>query len=167
MLLLEAGASRKEATQFELCWLAGASTAAIRALLDRRVVVRTLRHDEGDTPLHVAAAHARDVGVFDLLVNECGVPLEKRNDDGETCVHAAVRGLNAVALRWLIAAGAELNRVSQLDRSTPLSANSDYECATLVLAGGAAVESCIRTRAKRWVVDVADLTCARVDRSRC
>jgi hypothetical protein len=143
-MLLAAGALLEEADPGHLCKFAGASTAAIRALRERGIVVRELVDVNGDggTPMHLAACRTRDVAILDMLVNDCGVDLEARDQFGETCVYGAVRDSNVRALRWLIEAGADVNCVSDHDDSTPLLANYDYDCTTILLAAGADVEAC-------------------------
>ena len=117
------------------------STAAIQALLNRGVVLSQLR-DTGNsndslTPLHATASSrgANAADVVKMLVG-CGVDLEARTSDGETCTHVAAITRNEAALRCFINAGADLNSVN-LDERTPLHLVSDYQCTVLLLAAGA------------------------------
>jgi len=138
LMLLEAGASLDRVEPSRLCQLAATSTAAIQALLDRGVVVSDLSCANGGTPLHVAACHFR-VDVLDMLVNVCGVDLEARNDDNQTCVDIAVEVGNVAALRWLIEAGAEVNSAWDWPPLLMASDYRDYQCLLSLIAAGADV----------------------------
>jgi ankyrin repeat protein len=137
LMLLEAGASLERADPFHLCRFVATSTAAIQALTTRGVVVRAIVASNGATPLHAAAGQT-DVRVFHMLVNVCGIDVETRNDDGSASIHFGAMFENAVALRWLIEAGADVN-VADNDGATPLHRANDFDCAVLLLAAGANV----------------------------
>jgi ankyrin repeat protein len=66
LMLLEAGASIVRVAPSMLCHFAAASTAAIRALIHRGVVVREIVASDGRTPLHIAARYSRDAEVFEF-----------------------------------------------------------------------------------------------------
>jgi ankyrin repeat protein len=144
-MLIEAGAPLDGVDRRHLCGLAATSTAAIQTLLRRGVVVSELRNSSSkSTPLHLAvAASAPDPAVLDMLVNECGVDLEARNTQGYTCMHIAKIRDNADAVRFLIAAGANVDCVNNLNR-TPLHAMTmrDAKCTALLLAAGANAHAC-------------------------
>jgi len=143
LMLLEAGASivRDRVAPSKLCHFAAASTAAIRALIHRGVVVREIVASDGSTPLHIAARYSRDAEVFELLINVCRIDLEVRDDDGKTCTHSAAAAWNAVALRSLIEAGADVNVADNDGGVTPLHSVNGYkiDCAVLLLVAGANV----------------------------
>jgi ankyrin repeat protein len=136
VMLFEAGAPLDKTALRDF---AATSTAAIQALLDRGVVVRKLRCG-GDTPLHAAAREGlTDThGIFDMLVNVCGINLEARDYGGQTCVCVAAEFGNFFALRWLLNAGADANAVAS-DGSMALHSVVPYRCAVILLAAGADV----------------------------
>jgi hypothetical protein len=138
LMLLEAGASLDVPQLSDLCLFAATSTAAIQALLDRGIVVGALRDFGDGTPLHVAACRTSEAGVFDMLVNVCGIDLMARDRYGRTCFHSAASSGNDFAVRWLIAAGADVN-VAASDGSTPLHSVVGRSCVVLLVAGGADV----------------------------
>jgi ankyrin repeat protein len=139
LMLLEAGASLDSFDRDSLCTFASESTVAIRLLIDHGVVVREIVASDGSTPLHAAACNTRDAEVFELLVN-AGIDLEARSLDGSTCILFAVEFNNDVALRCLIKAGADVN-VAAIGNATPLHRVDNYDCAVLLLAGGASVRA--------------------------
>jgi hypothetical protein len=121
-----------------LCQFAATSTAAIQALIDRGVNVRELRILDDSTPLHVAARRCRDADVFEMLVKVCGIDLEARNCERDTCLHYAARRGNDFSLRWLLNAGADMNCVRR-NGSTPLHDANFHSGAVILLAAGANV----------------------------
>ena len=122
----------------DLCQFAATSTAAIQALIDRGVNVRELRISDDSTPLHVAAWSCRDADVFEMLVKVCGIDLEERNCERDTCLHYAARRGNDFSLRWLLNAGADMNCVRR-NGSTPLHDANLHSGAIILLAAGANV----------------------------
>jgi ankyrin repeat protein len=138
LMLLEAGASLKGGVSCDFCLFASKSMAAIQALMDRGVVVRNLRNLDNGTPLHEAAWRCQDAGVFNMLVNVCGIDLETRDRCGQTCLGSAAARGNVVALRCLLNAGAEVN-VAEKDGETPLHWTNKHDCAVMLLAAGANV----------------------------
>jgi ankyrin repeat protein len=139
LALVEAGARLDVLTQENLCYFAASSTSAIQTLLCLGVVVGKLRGEDGRTPLHIADS-AR---VLDTLVNECGVDLEARTKYGDTCIHIAQAKGNADALRFLIAAGGNVNVVNNHWSYTPLHLHEiiNGKCTILLLAAGADVHA--------------------------
>jgi ankyrin repeat protein len=137
-MLLEAGASLEREHPADLCQFAATSTAAIQALIDRGVNVRELRILDDSTPLHVAARRCRDADVFEMLVKVCGIDLEARNCERDTCLHYAARRGNDFSLRWLLNAGADMNCVRR-NGSTPLHDANFHSGAVILLAAGANV----------------------------
>jgi ankyrin repeat protein len=138
LMLAEAGASFESVGRNALCWFASMSTVAARMLINHGVVVREIVSTTGKTPLHHAAGSTGDATVFDLLVNVCGIDLDARSQFGVTSIHEAANLENAIALRWLIEAGADVNVADQTG-TTPLHQASDFNCAVLLLAAGANV----------------------------
>jgi ankyrin repeat protein len=138
LMLLEAGASLEQEHPADLCRFAATSTATIQALIDRGVNVRELRISDDSTPLHVAARGCRDAGVFNMLVNVCGIDLETRDRCGQTCLGSAAAWGNVVALRCLLNAGAEVN-VAEKGGETPLHWAYKHDCAVMLIAAGANV----------------------------
>jgi len=146
LMLLDAGASLEWADPSHLCRFAATSTAAIQALIDRGVVVRELRMSDDSTPLHMAAWGCCDADVFEMLVKVCGIDLEARNCERDTCLHYAARSGNDFSLRWLLNAGADMNCVWR-NGFTPLHDAYNLDCAVLLLAAGANV--CARDNSGR------------------
>lgn len=133
-LLINAGAPLDNLQT--LCHVAVTGAAAIEAMQKRGVVLSQLRTSKG-TPLHVAAAaFMPDVAAMRMLATECGVGLEHRNASGLTCMHVGVMSQNARALRVFIECGADVDCRS-IRGMTPLHFVRDYDCAIVLLAGGA------------------------------
>jgi ankyrin repeat protein len=141
-MLIEAGAPLDGSVDpRRLCAVAALNTSAIRTLLRRGVVVSELRDHEGRTPLHLAVCNAvHTMPVVDMLVNECGVDLEARTLSGRTCLHIACIHSNADAIRFFVAAGANVHATAHSGR-TPLHILSDEKCTILLLAAGADVHA--------------------------
>jgi len=151
LMLLEAGASFDSVDRDSLCLFASTGTSAIQTLIDHGVVVREILTSNGTTPLHAAMARTLGAEVFDMLVNDCGIDLEAHDRYGSTCIFYAADLDNDVALRCLIKAGADVN-VAAIDNATPLHGVHNYDCAVLLLAGGAnvcALDEHCRVCAKR------------------
>lgn len=140
LLLLESGAPLTGVNPANLTRFASTSTTAIQRLLDRGVVVNTLRDENSCTPLHVAARDKRDRAVLSMLVNVCGVDLEARNSVGHTCASYATSYCAADALRWLVEAGANIENRDN-DGATLLHLIADCESAVVLLAAGADVHA--------------------------
>jgi ankyrin repeat protein len=105
-MLLAAGAPLDGLSARALCPLAAINTSAIQALTDRGVVVRELRGDRNETPLHWAARWGCDRAVFSMLVDVCGVDVEARALFDQMCSHNA-------ALHDRDDAGANLGRTDR------------------------------------------------------
>jgi ankyrin repeat protein len=140
IMLIEAGASLDGVERHFLCQLAAHSTSAIRTLLRRGVVVKDLRDLELLTPLHLTVTRRRpeSAAIRHMLVNECDVDLEVRSVWGATCIHTAQIYHNADAVRFLIAAGAD---VQPVNTDTPLHSLGSIESTSLLLAAGADVHA--------------------------
>jgi ankyrin repeat protein len=146
VMLINAGAALDDLPAGSLCWFASRSTAAIEALLNRGIAVSQLRDTEtrNCTPLHaitstrdrVRVANADTVDIVNMLVNVCGVDLEARNFDDETCTHIAARSGNDNVIRCFINAGADVNARDCYGR-TPMHVVFDFNCTVLLLAAGA------------------------------
>jgi ankyrin repeat protein len=125
VLLINAGAPLKKLCRGLLCQIASFSVDVVQALLDRGVVVRDLRNPNGGTPLHDAASVAWQFAVppavIHMLISVCSVDVDACNDEGKTCSRFAVVSKNAVFLRSLIEAGADIDRVKPPNTETPLS----------------------------------------------
>jgi len=74
---------------------------AVRALMNRGVVMRDLRVTDGGTLLHAAARESHGPALLDMLVGACGVEVEARDSVGGTCMHYASNFSNADAMLWL------------------------------------------------------------------
>ena len=68
--------------------------------------------------LVMAAFDGRDEDV-EALINE-GAPLDKRHTDGVTALFMAAQNGNTRSVRYLLEAGANVDRARQTDRTTPL-----------------------------------------------
>jgi hypothetical protein len=90
--------------------------------------------------------------VVKMLVG-CGVDLEARTSDGETCTHVAAVAGNEAALRCFINIGGDLNSAN-LDERTPLHLVSNYKCTVLLLAAGADLNKrdSVHRTAFQWAV---------------
>jgi ankyrin repeat protein len=121
------------------------SDVRIRALLERGVAVRDLRDERGGTPLHWTAQFTFDPAVLNLkmLVDECGVDLDARDQYGITCCHLSLKDEDTQRLRWFIHAGASVD-VADDDGHTPLHlacSKLDIEGTLVLLAAGANVHA--------------------------
>jgi ankyrin repeat protein len=156
VMLVNAGASLDGMPPMLLCWIASRSTAAIHALLNRGVVLSQLRDDHSRTPLHWIAQRTWSAdadATVSMLIDVCGVDLEERDRNGQTCTHlAAAAASRHDALRCFIAAGANVNSVD-LNGWTSLHCVSIYNCAVVLLAAGASVSA--RDREGRTAFQVA------------
>jgi ankyrin repeat protein len=156
VMLINGGASLDALAGLE-CWFATSSTSAIQALLNRGVIVNQLRDFRSFTPLHAIATRpgwSADLDdVVNMLIDVCGIDLEARSFDGETCTHIAAAGRHE-ALRSFIAAGADVNTVNS-DGQTPLHRVYTFECAVLLLAAGASLKA--RDRKGRTVLQTANV----------
>lgn len=139
-MLLDAGAPLENGLDDYLCRFAATSTAAIRALLNRGVVVNALRQqDSQNTPLHVLAQlpwQRSRLGVVRMLVNDCGLDLYTQNLARDECIDVAIKQCNYNAVRELISAGYSVHRGFFLHESVEAS---DYELTNILLAAGANV----------------------------
>jgi ankyrin repeat protein len=144
IMLINAGASLDVSPYHSaLGWFASASTAAIEALINRGVVMNQLLDAGNLTPLHAIARRPAwtDVdAVANMLINDCGVDVEARNVQGESCAHFAARSGNDIALRCFIDAGADVNCANRNGR-TPLYNVYSYACSILLLVAGANVHA--------------------------
>jgi ankyrin repeat protein len=146
LMLINAGASFETVPASQLCCFASRSTSAIQALLNRGFALNQLRDGKNQTPLHAIASNGQSLrdadveGVVKLLINSCGVDVEARDFDGETCTHAVALFGRREALRWLIDAGADVMAENDAGQ-TPLHRVSDYESTVLLLAAGADVDA--------------------------
>lgn len=135
VLLIEGGAPLDDSVL--VCEVASAGVDAIEALRGRGVVLSELRGRNDCTPLHFVAI-AGDVAAMSLLIR-CGVDLDARDALGETCSHSAANWGVADSLRYLIDAGADIERVNE-EGFTPLilaCADGNANCVVLLLAAGA------------------------------
>jgi hypothetical protein len=146
-MLINAGASFDGVPDWSVVFLASLSTVIIRALVNRGVDLNQLHHPLNMTPLHFVAMSAERLSVpiadvqaiVTMLVNDCGVDLEARNDVGETCTHIGCKFDNS-AVRCFIEAGADVNCIDN-DGQTPLHRASGYHCVVLLVAAGANVSA--------------------------
>jgi ankyrin repeat protein len=151
LALIDAGSPR---TSSDLCNLA-ASTSAVQALMDRGVVIRDLRTDFGETPLHLAAVMDDiDLPLLSMLIN-CGVDLEARTGPPSTvgslrksCTEIVVSRSHVAALRLFLLAGADVNGIGDclLHKSIEwhqreLETSNAKQAFTVLLAAGADVEA--------------------------
>jgi hypothetical protein len=102
--LILAGATLDCIDRGGLCTLA--ATSAFATLMERGVVVRDLRDDSGQTPLHWAVrVHQNAADLVSMLI-DCGVDLEARTCDERrnTCVDLAASHHRDSALCLLVRA---------------------------------------------------------------
>jgi ankyrin repeat protein len=139
-MLLEAGAPLEGVERRTLCQFAE-STSAIQTLLRRGVVFSQLLDRQGRTPLHLVAAEDAPgcVAALDMLVHECGVDIEARSKSGNTCLFEAKIHENVDAMRFLIAAGANVQAENEAGSRTVLHIMGGIQCTTVLLAAGADV----------------------------
>jgi ankyrin repeat protein len=143
VMLINAGASLSGVDDL-LVVLASRGTAAIKALLNRGVVLNQVPKYRGFTSLHVMGLSSAlfvcaDVKAsLNMLINVCEIDLEARLDDGNTCTHLAAGRINEKGerLRCFIDAGADVNAVNCAGQ-TPFHRVCIYECTVLLLAAGA------------------------------
>ena len=84
------------------------SLSEIREMLEEDIDIN-MENEKGETPLILAAAHNRDPGVIDLLLDE-GAVMERRDNRGKNALyHAAAYNDNIRVMRRLLARGAALN----------------------------------------------------------
>jgi ankyrin repeat protein len=139
--LIRAGAPLDDVDRAELCRLATTSTSAIQVLMDRGVLVSKLCDDYNQTPLHIAT----DPDVLRVLVDVCGVDLEARDSEWESCTGIAVDARRVDALRLFLLAGADVNDTESdfdplLNKSVMSTSDyGDITCTLLLLAAGADV----------------------------
>jgi ankyrin repeat protein len=137
MQLIRAGVSLDGLSRAELCKFAATSTVAIQMLMDRNIVVSDLCGEFDRTPLHWAARMdpiAR--GVVSMLV-DCGVDLEARDNEQNTCTDTAAGANNVDALRLFLLAGANVDTDVLLLHKSVRSSNRNVMC--MLLAAGADV----------------------------
>jgi hypothetical protein len=137
--------------------MAAVSTAIIEILMNHNVVVGDLRDDHAHTPLHYVVFHPpRDPAVLRMLIDVCGVDLEARNYQHETCTEIAVGYSGIDALRLVLWAGADVNSAKDaeplLHRSV-WSRTRGFTRTVLLLAAGADVTA--RDRRGRTACHVA------------
>jgi ankyrin repeat protein len=139
-MLIDAGASM---FGWSLCWLATRSAATIQALINRGVVINQLRDGHNCTSLHSIASQylwtSEVQATVNMLVNVCGVDLEERNANGDTCTHLAASRHDMHSdqrLRCFVDAGADVNVVNRAGQ-TPLHRVVNYECSAVLIAAGA------------------------------
>jgi ankyrin repeat protein len=147
-LLLSAGASLDDLIPEDLCSMAAIDMACLRLLMSRNVVVGDLRDDLGQTPLHCAVRSRRgDAAVMSMLINNCGVDLEARDLQCNTCTRMAVFWTRIDDLRCFLQAGADVNSAQDYEPLLHTSVNmlnlgdhtSKFACTMLLLAAGADV----------------------------
>jgi ankyrin repeat protein len=152
-MFVEAGAPFDCLDRLELCKFAGSSTYAIQALTKRGVVVRDLRDDAGNTPLHAAVNPKLiaywglrcDLTAVRMLIFDCGVDLEARGSLNNTNSFTALVQArshdpeNFALLRCLVECGADVN--CSVDDATLLHFEIECERLVLLLAAGADVHA--------------------------
>jgi ankyrin repeat protein len=148
LMLIEAGAPLDGVPDDELCRFAAVSSSTVHVLLNRGIAVHELRDDNAATPLHIAVDSPRRVGVdgalLKTLVNLCGIDLEARDAQNFTCTCIAAARGNSIALQVFLQLGADVNCIGGGNDATPLMYVRDYDCAILLLAAGANVNTCDR-----------------------
>ena len=82
----------------------------------------------------VTTATVDPLSHVEALINE-GAPLDKRHTDGVTALFMAAQNGNTRSVRYLLEAGANVDRARQTDRTTPLMrAAKSSESAPIVSA---------------------------------
>ena len=105
-----------------------------------------MRNKNGDTPLHVAAAHGKTQTVCELIT--CGASVELQNNQGNTALLLAVKNGYSSTVSYLIEIGAS-TEVHNNDGDTPLRLALEIEglrdMAIELIKAGANVLACIRS----------------------
>lgn len=139
-----------------LCHAAAMSTQVLQMLIERHVNVAALLDSDGRSACHSAAWRSRPVELFAMLVTVGGVDVNSAcTTIGSTCAHVcALNGLTET-LRWLIAAGADVERADNDGRSALHNAcqGHHFECVALLVAAG--VDALARDRAGKLPMTIA------------
>ena len=80
----------------------------------------------GINALHIAVASKKREAFLEYLISEKNVPVDARDDDGNTPLHVAAVMDNVVGTRFLISKGADKNAVNDNDQ-TPMQAIEEME----------------------------------------
>jgi ankyrin repeat protein len=140
--LIRAGAALDDDAQ-AVCRAAAMGGAVLDELLLRNVDVGSLRLSDGCTPCHVVVDRGNDTALLARLISTCGVDINARNEQGNTCLQMATAINRYQALAWLISAGADLENVNKEAR-TALFQSCDVDagqCVYLLLAANANVHA--------------------------
>jgi serine/threonine-protein phosphatase 6 regulatory ankyrin repeat subunit B len=119
-------------------------TDVVRILLFKYGIQLDKFHDHaGNTPLHHAVWHKRDLKLLDMLIDVAGIDVDARGRMGLTVAHVACAVYDVCVLARLITAGANLE-LADNSGNTPLHfsrVGPSEEIAVFLLAAGANVHA--------------------------
>lgn len=155
-MLIKAGAPLRVEERVNLSIAAAKSSAIVRALLDRDVVVSRLRDRFRRTPFHYAADGVHNAALLNTLLSDsvCAADLDLRDASDNTCAHIAAAVGNGQLLRLFIDAGASIECVNRSKRGRSLlheaCAGGSLECVLLLLAVGVNVNKLTKDGETAW-----------------
>jgi len=108
------------------------------------------------------AAGAGDVGMVRMYLDH-GTPVDVRNCEGTTGLHAAAAGGHVDVIRFLIAAGADVNAVDRMGDS-PLRVSNSPEGTRLLQSHGATIITGNEEQRTKAIKEMREESFRRIDR---